>query len=64
MICRIAADQFVILLHRHDESSIVELLDSSISQMNNFNKKLQLTSKSESTRHSSNPILMDESKQC
>ena len=31
---------------------------------NNFNKKLQLTSKSESTRHSSNPILMDESKQC
>ncbi|WP_270526574.1 bifunctional diguanylate cyclase/phosphodiesterase [Longibaculum muris] len=41
MICRIAADQFVILLHRHDESSIVELLDSSISQMNNFNKKLQ-----------------------
>ena len=38
MICRIAADQFVILLHRHDESSIVELLDSSISQMNNFNK--------------------------
>lgn len=36
----------------------------SLDYENNFNKKLQLTSKSESTRHSSNPILMDESKQC
>ena len=33
----------------------------SLDYENNFNKKLQLTSKSESTRHSSNPILMDES---
>ena len=36
----------------------------SLDYENNFNKKLQLTSKSESTRHSSNLILMDESKQC
>ena len=40
------------------------IINSFLDYENNFNKKLQLTSKSESTRHSSNPILMDESKQC
>ena len=59
-----------LILSNNSNLSIYFLLDLlyasyfSLDYENNFNKKLQLTSKSESTRHSSNPILMDESKQC